>query len=187
MTEAKVIDRKVDNSGDSTSYYLIYAYRPAPYDPNQEPLIGRDQVGSGRYYDHQLGDYVLVRYLQQDPTKVTSKWHRYWVYQLVSAYAVVAFLLCLQFLYLVPRKRQLRQEYIENGQIIPGYVVSCTGEEDSDDNYMVTLHYGFAAPHGERCQGNISQIRNDLKKQILPTPSSPVAVIYLAPDRFFVL
>lgn len=187
ITEAKVIDRDVDNSGDSTSYYLTYEYNARLPDQSRQSFTSRDSVSYSNYRRYEPGTYLLIRYLKHDPASATSKWHQWWIWQLIVGYGVVLFLLWL-VCYRLPRSYRNRVHTIlTQGKVLPGRILTSTGEND-DGNYNVKITYEFTTPTtGRLLKGDVTETRNDLKRQALPASGTLVAVMYLTEADFFLL
>lgn len=187
ITEAKVIDRDVDNSGDSTSYYLTYEYSARLPDQSRQSFTSRDSVSYSNYRRYEPGTYLLIRYLKHEPASATSKWHQWWIWQLVAGYGVVLFLLWL-VCYRLPRSYRNRvRTILTQGKVLPGRILTSAGEDD-DGNYNVKITYELTTPTtGRLCRGDFAETRNDLKRQALPVPGTLVAVMYLTEADFFLL
>ncbi|MFZ4663864.1 MAG: hypothetical protein ACOYNY_43100 [Caldilineaceae bacterium] len=187
ITEAKVIERELDNSGDSTSYYLTYEYSARLPDQSRQSFTSRDSVSSRTYYQHELGTYILIRYLKHDPANATSKWHPGWIEELITGYGVALLLLWLGCFYLPKYYRNRIHTILTQGQVLPGHVLTSTGEDD-DGSYKFTVTYEFTAPTtGHVRKGDFAETRNDLKQTALPVPGTSVAVMYLTEYDFFLL
>lgn len=186
ITEAKVTERTIDRSGDSTNYYLTYEYKVHTADRPLEPLRNRERVRSGIYRRYGIGQYILVRYLEHDPASVTSKWHRWWIWQLGAGYGLTL-LLCWLGLFRLPRYYRRRiQTFLAKGRIIAGRVLTSSGKDD-DGHYQISIKYEFVAPTGAYQNSDSTENRNDLKKQVLPAAGTPVAVLYVSANDFFLL
>lgn len=187
ITEAKVINRDVDNSGDSTSYYLTYEYNVRMPDQVRQSFTSRDSVSYSNYRRYEPGAYLLIRYLKDDPASATSKWHSGWIWQLVAGYGIALFLLWL-VCYRLPRSYRNRVHTIlTQGKVLPGLILTSSGEDD-DGNYKVKIIYEFTVPTTDRLRrGDFAETRNDLKRKALPAPGTLVAVMYLTEADFFLL
>jgi hypothetical protein len=71
--------------------------------------------------------------------------------------------------------------------VLEGRVTSCTGVEDSEENFKVELSYRCTAPTGRMVLGKGSAYRADLKGGPLPDRDTPVAILYLDEDNHKVL
>lgn len=187
ITEAKVVEREIDHSGDSDSYYLTYAYSARLSDQSRQSFTSRDSVSYSNYRRYEPGTYLRIRYLKHDPASATSKWHQWWIWQLIVGYGIALFLLWL-VCYRLPRSYRNRVHTIlTQGKVLPGRVLTSDGEDD-DGNYKVKIIYEFTTPTTDRLlKGDVTETRNDLKRQALPAPGTLVAVMYLAEADFFLL
>ena len=186
ITEAKVIAREIDDSGDSTTYFLTYTYNVRLADQARHWLTGRDRVNSHTYRQYEPGQYLTVRYLKADPTNVTSKWHRWWSWQLGAGYAAAILLLWFGCVSLPRYYRQRLQTILTQGKVVMGRLLTSTGKAD-DGGSKVAVCYDFTTPTGTMITGHSAEIRNDLQQKGLPATDAPVAVMYLAEKDFFLL
>ena len=186
IAEAKVIERAIDHSGDSTTYYLTYEYNVRRADRSLQPLRYRENVGINAYRRYEQGQYILVRYLEHDPTSVTSKWHRWWIWQLGAGYGLLLLLFWLGFVRVPRNYRRQLQTILANGRLIAGRVLTSSGKDD-DGHYQLSIKYEFFTPTGEHQTDDSTAHRNDLKKHALPAAGTPVAVFYVSANDFFLL
>jgi hypothetical protein len=58
--------------------------------------------------------------------------------------------------------------------------VRCSGDRDSDGDFELEARFGFRSPQtGKWIEGKDSQTRKDLEGKPLPSPGTPVHVLYL--------
>lgn len=102
--------------------------------------------------------------------------------------------LTLGLLYLTWRKftGDLREAYQadlleEHGEVLDGELLECLGHKRRVPGWWVTARYRFQTPKGDELFGENRYRRDDLKKQRLPAPGTPVAVLYLDEENFRLL
>jgi hypothetical protein len=114
----------------------------------------------------------------------------------IVGWAVVAILINLfviglyvSGLRVVNKRRALEKR----GQIVWGAVTSASGKLNRFDDLVVTVEYRFDRPRRWRFAGNrvisgkVNEDRNDLKEKMLPSPGTPIAILYLNRDNYEVL
>lgn len=92
----------------------------------------------------------------------------------------------LSGLSLAGKRRQLEKR----GELIWGEVVNASGVQDRGDNLNLTVEYRFQVPHQRRkryMNGKIREKRNDLHQKTLPSPGTPVALLYLNRKNYEIL
>jgi hypothetical protein len=188
ITEAKVVEREIDHSGDSDSYYVTYAYSARLPDQSRQSFTNYDSVSYSDYQRYEPGTYLLIRYLKHEPANSTSKWHQGWIWQLIVGYGIALFLLWLVCFRLPRSYRNRVRTILTQGKVLLGRVLTIVGEEDDDGNYKIKLTYEFTAPTTGRLHRIVfAETCNDLKRKTLPAPDTPVAVMYLTEADFFLL
>jgi hypothetical protein len=162
-----------------TTYNVTYEYRVngRTYTRDQD-ISGTlwnkiDRVGTGMEVD--------IKYLASDPSIVvlagefkddTEKNRD----TLVLAIAVP---ICLGIALLIFMNNQTNQKLANEGQLLRGQVVSAVGRRGSKNTYNVTLKYDFTTPNGKQITKQQVQNRPDLRNGPLPSPGTPVAVLYV--------
>jgi hypothetical protein len=67
-----------------------------------------------------------------------------------------------------------------DGELTEGEIVHCSGERDSDGDFILRAEVRFRSPQtGAWLEGTYSPTRNDLKGKGLPGPGTRVHVLYL--------
>jgi hypothetical protein len=139
ITEAKVVERKIDHSDDRTDYYLTYTYSARLPDQSRQSFTTRESVSYGDYQRYEPGTYLLIRYLKHDPASAISKWHQWWIWQLIVGYGIALFLLWLVCFRLPWSYRNRVQTFLTQGKVLLGRVLTIVGKEDDDGNYKIKL------------------------------------------------
>ncbi|MEO0563221.1 MAG: hypothetical protein AAF125_14025 [Chloroflexota bacterium] len=86
-----------------------------------------------------------------------------------------------------------RRALARRGEVLWGVVTIAEGRIDRFDDLQVAVEYRFKKPKRWRfsrdrhIEGRISEDRNDLKGKSLPSPGTPLAVLYLNEDNYEIL
>ncbi len=82
------------------------------------------------------------------------------------------------------RDRRLSRE----GRVLNGYVLSSSGQSDSDNDFHLKIEYTFRSPENNQpVIKSESRMRNDLKRAPLPAANTPVIVVYRNAQHFKML
>jgi hypothetical protein len=76
-----------------------------------------------------------------------------------------------------------RRQRLAGGNVLRGEVVTCAGEYDDDNDFMVTLTCHFRTPQGREVELTRRAQRNDLSPERLPAPGTAVLVRYHRPEQ----
>lgn len=113
-------------------------------------------------------------------------WHSWRWWQLSVGYTVALLLLWVGGFYLPHYYHKRIQTILTQGQVVIGRVLTTVGSAE-DSGYKVAVTYEFMAPTGQLIQGHSAEIRNDLTAKTLPAARTPVAVMVLTEQDFFLL
>jgi hypothetical protein len=195
--QATMVSRQepTDETGYTVSYH--FAHTPADGDPRR--YTGTDTVNEQTYRRLEPGVVVPVWYVTDNPT--ISSLDRderpsiFWT----GVIALLVLMWCLGNISLFAeaasqwlKGRRLAQE----GQIISGSVISCTGRMDDEGMFLwIRLHYRFRSPvTGQEIIDEHEKLRLELlnkeepkKMPDLPPAGAPVAMLYLNDDTYDVL
>lgn len=79
----------------------------------------------------------------------------------------------------------------ETHQLVQGKLVDCSGSTEAglgiQSGFYVYTDYRFYSPTGKTLTGQQKKRRDDLHKQALPTPGTPVRVLYADDDAYVML
>lgn len=102
----------------------------------------------------------------------------------LAVFAMALFLFCAAgwLLYTTLKRRTLEK----TGRLLLGKLVSVKLRY-SKQGYMVVVSYHFKNPEGIVLTGKSKNLRSNLKKRVLPSPGTPVAVLYARDDYFDIL
>ncbi len=183
---ATVVGRYTSKSDDSTNYYIVYEFRYSK--PDGEPVVQRDEdrVSFDEYEWLEPGTQIEVFYDPSDPT-ISALQHPN-IFNLVPDPPLFIFL-CLLFIFLylllgLPsiigfigfiKGRNLAR----HGKLIYGTLTSISGDTDSEDDFIIDMHYQFTTPDGRTLQKQEKLTRNDLKDKPLPPVGTRIAIWYM--------
>lgn len=176
---ATVTNLEIDDSDDSTNYYVSFRYRAGDkfYDTNQS-------INSKLYYSLKQGGPLPVRYLPDAPETVEIVAAPRTVYILTGIIAGILWTLIIAGLLLALFGENFWAAFQKDGQIIIGQITEYNAHTDSDNDYSVRFGYSFTRPDGTiqtvPMPKRLSQTRNHWEK-FIPKPGvgSRVAVAYL--------
>ncbi len=186
-TPATVVDRRISTSDDSTSYYITYEFRYVQ--PNGEPAVqrGEDDVSSGEYERLEPGMQIEVISDPNDPSvsalQLPNIFNLVWQAPYLVSLVLPAFVfppLTVFWIICYIKKRKLARD----GQLIYGTITHFRSYTDSDDDFVINMHYQFVTPRGSTFQNEERRVRNDLAGQPLPSVGTPIAIWY-ADDKTY--
>jgi hypothetical protein len=193
VTQAAIVDRWTSSTAKSTTYYVSYQYSVPGIDK-----VFQNQVRVSAAMSRQLnpnstidvhynpenpqisqiaGDEALI-FLRQDtliPIAVCS----------VSVVLIAIFLVVLSKQELKERRRLGR--LAAQGKLIPGKLLSAktrvlsagTRQLLSHNKREIIVSYSYLSPKGEEKTRQARWQRRSLKEPVLPTPGTPLAVLYV--------
>jgi hypothetical protein len=183
--EAQVVDLFWHSgSRNSRSYYVDYVYVAA-----DRHYQRRQQISSSRYSGLIRGITVPIVYDKESPGEAfltgpyEDKTEQFNALMFGSIFGLMALgggLICAGVEY-------YNREYSRCGRLLPGRVIRASGQRGGKNMWNVTIHYEFDSPEGGRMERKTTRARNDLRKKPLPKPGTPVAVLYLNPNRIRLL
>ncbi len=171
------------SSDKQVTYYVTYRFQ---LDKNGEWHSREQEVRSSTYARLTPGALVQVKVLPSDPTRSTLVGE-----EQDQRLGVVLMLLCVIGVAIVfvmvyqARRRGLGSA--RQGRILRGEVVTCSTETRSRGDLWIKLECRFSAPDGATITHTERRMRNDLKQGGVPTPGTPLAVLYHGTSRFEVL
>jgi hypothetical protein len=190
QTEATITGRRIDTSGEGTAYYVSYTYQHIPADGDPRTYHSEERVNSGTYDDAEQGRRVAALYTPADPEHVTIdvRLEPPWIQTVGMLFSVGLFIVVPLLIISHDRRRaQVEQRLRQSSSMLPGEVVTCTGNA-ADDDYHVRLTYRFQSTHsGKTIQKAQRLQRNDMNDASLPAPGTPVIVLYRDDQTFQVL
>jgi hypothetical protein len=191
-TQGVIADRRIDTSGDGTSYHVRYTYQHIPPygDGAPQTFIHERQVSRSFYEHAEQGMPIDVVYTPDDPTVSTLDvgLSPPWQITLFSSLGIPAFLGIPIFLrHRLARHNDIARRLRQGSRKLLGEVVSCQKDLD-DDICVVTLHYRFTSPQSNQMldDTHVCQ-RDDLSGARMPAPGTPVIVLYRDDTTFRVL
>jgi hypothetical protein len=189
-TEATITGRRIDDSGDNTSYYVSYTYQHIPADGDPRTYQSEERVNSVTYDSAEQGRRVAALYIPDDPERVTIdvRLEPPWIQTVGMLFSVGLFIVVPLLIISHDRRRaQVAQRLRESSSMVRGEVVKCTGNA-ADDDYYVRLTYRFQSPaSGKTIQQAQRLQRDDMDDESLPAPGTPVIVLYRDDKTYWVL
>jgi hypothetical protein len=180
--QAVIVDTEIDDSGDSTSYVLVYEYRVAG-----QVYTQRDTVDRNRYVSTDIGDSVEILYLPTQPTdsrlgseRPVFRW--LWLVIVLTGGFAVGGGMAVRHYWRLARKEQ---QAAARGARIDGRVISAQQEKDSDGDLWITIEYEITSPTSGAPLRE-TQKAPLAKDRALPRVGSRVAVLY-ADDTHYAL
>jgi hypothetical protein len=189
-TEATITGRSIDDSGESTAYYVSYTYAHTPADGDPRTYQSEERVNSDTYDSAEQGRRVAALYIPDDPERVTIdvRLEPPWFSVVGAGFFLILFIIVPGGgIFIERRHTQVAQRLRESSSMLPGEVVKCTGSA-ADDDYHVRLTYRFQSPaSGKTLQQAQRLQRDDMGDESLPAPGTPVIVLYRDDTTFQVL
>lgn len=176
----------VEETGDTTDDGVQRVFTDIRYSyvVNDRTYSQKTYLDGGKPDSLKAGSPITVRYAPSRPSlsMLPEQFERKrkeasWIPTFFGMGIMVLMALLLRGVF---DQRTLRRYREQQCRILPGRLVSFTGKEDSDGDFMVKAEYDFMSPHGNRCAGKRSECHNQLKKQPLPPPGTPVWIFYVA-------
>jgi hypothetical protein len=190
VTEATIIGRRIDTSGEGTAYYISYTYQHIPTDGDPRDYQSEERVNSVTYDSAEQGRRVAALYTPDDPERVTIdvRLEPPWIQTVGTLFSVGIFIVVPALVIAHDQRHtQVAQRLRESSSMLPGEVVTCTGNA-ADDDYYVRLTYRFQSPaSGKTLQQAQRLQRDDMGDESLPAPGTPVVVLYRDDKTFQVL
>lgn len=179
---AVITDMEIDDSGDTTSYELVYEYRA-----NAQAYTQRDTVDRSRYVSTEIGQSVDILYLPTQPqlSRLDSERPAFrWLWLVIflsGAFAVGGGMAVRHYWRLARKERRAAAR----GVRIDGRVISAQQEKDSDGDLWITIEYEITSPTSGAALRE-TQKAPLAKDRALPKRGNRVAVMY-ADDTHFAL
>lgn len=179
-------DTSTDDEGDIT-YYVSYRFVPRESGRSDWVTV-RQSVGQDIYNQAVPGTIFNIRYALNNPgnARIEGTNDQDYIWAFVFAFCWNGIIGTIFFSLLYARMRQ--GALVRQGRVIEGEIYRCSGETDSDDDFILTIKYTFRNPDtGEWVNGEASDTRNDLRNKRLPPRGMPVAVLYRNPKHYAIL
>jgi hypothetical protein len=183
-SQAQVISHRVDE-GEHTHYYVTYQFNGIANNQISKVYTKEEVVTKISYDKIKDGSFVTIYYLPRDPQ--TSYFEPLTELPLwLSLTPIIYLLLNFYLLYALSKGRRKKRRLENEGRILSGEIVECKGKKVNKE-FQVTIKYRFQTPLGEEKSGRTTHTRNDLKDTVLPSSSTPVAVLYADEKTFAML
>jgi hypothetical protein len=180
--EGQVVDRWIE-SDEGASYYVTYRFVA-----DDRVYTVEEAVAKATYHSVEEGQFLTIRYAQRDPNVATIQPGRIGGLLAITGFGLVWNGLVFSFSWLLLREILKRRKLAQGGQRIAGEIVGCSGDRDSDGDFVLEVRFGFRSPlTGMWIEGKDSQTRKDLEGKPLPPPEMPVHVLYLDDKTFLML
>jgi hypothetical protein len=177
-TSATVLKKFITINGDGDrSYHVRYRF-----EINGQPFE-REGFASAENYG-KAADRIEVMFSASDPafSRIINQHSGEfpWIALLVGV-GLAAF-----GFYLLRKVRRMN-ELARHGEVLSGRVLQCTGAEDADGDWIISLKYQFQAPDGRVLHGESQANRPDLRTQPPPAADTSVVVLFRDDEQFQVL
>ncbi|MGD8475062.1 MAG: DUF3592 domain-containing protein [Anaerolineae bacterium] len=181
-TQGQLVERWIE-SDEGATYYVMYRFVA-----NDLAYTVEEAVAEATYHSVEEGQLLTVRYALSDPNIATIQPGRIGGLLALTGFGLVWDGLVFSFSWLLLREVLKRRKLARRGQRIAGEIVRCSGERDSDGDFALEVRFGFRSPHtGAWIEGKDSQTRKDLEGKALPSPGTPVHVLYLDEKTYLML
>jgi hypothetical protein len=194
--QGTVRDRRIDDSGDSSAYFLTYCFDATPPNGAPQEYCKEQAVGGRVYHDAERGAPISVWYAASDPTIHQISPPNIWVPIVLSILVVAGIFFGFRWLlHAIGRVRHgmsfQKRLSAPDAQLLRGTITAISGEDD-EGTYRVKLTYAFRTPTGRTLSVSPQFVRDDLaptseQPQKLPPVGTPVVVIYADDTTFHVL
>lgn len=180
--QGQVVDRWIE-SDEGATYYVTYRFVA-----NDQVYTVEEAVAKATYHSVEEGQSLTVRYARSYPSIATIQPGRIGGLLALTGFGLVWDGLVVSFAWLLVRKIRKRCRLARRGQRIAGEVLSCASDRDSDGDLLLKVRFGFRSPQsGKWIEGKDSQTRKDLEGKPLPSPGTPVHVLYLDDKTYMML
>ncbi|MBN1658546.1 MAG: hypothetical protein JXA93_09110 [Anaerolineae bacterium] len=181
-TEATFVDRREDDSGDGTQYYVTFSF-----------VVG-DRVYTVEHevrrivYETVDDSPFTARYARSDPAVASIE-----APSAGRALGLAAFILAWDTAVLAIAGRAACRLYTRRlvareGVWLQGEVVHADAQVDGDGDLVLELVTRFRSiDTGAWIEVHDKEVRNDLKSETLPPPGTPVHVLYRDDRNYLVL
>lgn len=174
-TTGTIIDASQKGGYRSPEYYITYQFNVEQTGNGQQTYTHEHRV-SPELYSLGINSPVNIRYLPHEPTVSRAGSSQVNIFWLLLFSLIFLTLLLAPLFRVAPyrRKKQLERD----GQVIMGVLQSCKGERIKA-GYGIDVQYSLQTPDGRSVTGRQTSICNHLRKQPLPPPGTPIAVVYV--------
>jgi hypothetical protein len=89
--------------------------------------------------------------------------------------------------------QKLYQRYQKEGYVVPGEILACVGStghlslQYSTRSFVLQVQYQFTTPGGKVIRASLTEPRSDWNEAALPTPGTPVYVLYFNDREYYLL
>jgi len=181
-TSGRITDMSVDYDTDGDSYDIFYEYVV-----NGTLYSDSGSVTESEYDQSEVGASVAVLFAPNQPTlsQLASKNNPpVFLFGFSVCWNIIVFPVAVG-MFIAMRKNNI---LIREGRLIYGQIVTISGKDDSDNDYMISLKYQFRAPEDlQMLNAETTHARDDLRNTILPTRGTQVAILYRDPKNYQIM
>ncbi len=182
VSNAQYIHRRISKSDDSDTHYVSFQYTH-----NESEYSREQQVDQAIYNRAEIGATVQIEYVPTNPQMA--------IIVGTNSFPLVPMLFVLVWngtvylvIFLVLRHYRRRVFLERNGKMIAGEILEATITADIDGDLTVSVEYVFSVPDSDKRLSKTERAtRNDLRKQKLPPPGTPVVILYYNERKFMLL
>lgn len=161
----------------TVTHYLAYEFEAETPGSDAIQHFTREQAVDS-LFELKDGDNIPIRYLPTNPAVSMIEGS-----QRANYTPIIAGVIFLVILLLVAGRTF--QEYFRGqalearGQVIFGQIDQIKGGVDHRGHYHVNIVYHFRCPQGSKIDNNVFRMCDQLRDKPLPSPGTPIAVVYL--------
>lgn len=181
-TQGQALDCAVETDV-STPYCVAYRFVVG-----DQAYTVEESVGKTTYQAIKEGQPLTVRHARHDPSMATIKPGRLSELLALTGFCLLWNGLVFRAAWQLARQNLKQRKLAREGQQIVGQVTHCSGLQNSDGDFVLKTKFGFRSPQtGAWIESKSLQVRQDLRDKLLPTPGTPVYVLYLDDETFLAL
>ncbi len=189
--QATVIERRIEEEGTNTSYYVSYTYQLPAAHGDVRSYTRSERVDRATYERVSEGGPITISYIPDTPSRgaINLSASPPLVFTLFSAFWIPGFvgIPLLVLVFGVGRQRTMKRLRKGSRKLI-GEVVASQKHISDDDNCYVQVTFRFQSPtSGSTIQSAQQRIRNDLAEAEPPRAETPVIVLYRDDKTYWML
>ena len=195
-TTANVIGHNIrvihSKNGTTTTYSITYQFYASAGNGDRYQYTASQDVYSDTYFHLMLGASVEVLYSSGDPTNnmIANDSSDYDTAVRTMVFSIATELAGFILLFIFWRRMRNWQRLGRDGVLLTGVLQSASGRWVSGKgaHYELKIAYTFADPQTQESYSkNVTLSRNDLRNAPLPTPGTPLYVIFLGKNNYQLL
>jgi hypothetical protein len=173
---------KVAESNGSTGYYVTYRFVV-----DDQVYVVEESVEQGNHDHATEGAALRVYYRLDDPNTASTRpvSGRGGQPLGLACGTLLWWAVVLGLAYYVLSPVRKRQRLAQEGTLLSGEIIHCSGRKNSDNDFRLKAEVCFRSPQtGQWIHKNYLLTRNDLKGKPLPDPGTHVHILYINDKTF---